>query len=156
MRCTDTILFYSKGKKWTFNKDDVRIAYKGGAPHGGKKWTTDEESLEDWRKRKSKEGKIPENWWTIPKVGSSKEGLGYPTQKPIALYERIIKASSNSDDLVLDPFVGCGTTIEAARKNNRRGHRYRHPAVRPAVDKPASISTKRISANACIWRASGL
>ena len=120
VRCTDTILFYSKGKKWTFNKDDVRIAYKGGAPHGGKKWTTDEESLEDWRKRKSKEGKIPENWWTIPKVGSSEEGLGYPTQKPLALYERIIKASSNSDDLVLDPFAGCGTTIEAARKNNRR------------------------------------
>lgn len=120
VRCTDTILFYSKGKEWTFNKDDVRIPYKGGAPHGGKKWTTDEESLEEWRKRKSKEGKIPENWWTFSKVENSKESLGYPTQKPVDLYERIVRASSNPEDIVLDPFAGCGTTIEAARKLNRR------------------------------------
>lgn len=58
--------------------------------------------------------------WEIDMVGrTSSERLGYPTQKPIALYERIIKASSNPGDLVLDPFAGCGTTIEAARKNNR-------------------------------------
>ena len=50
---------------------------------------------------------------------SKKDYLGYPTQKPVALYERIIKASSNSGDLVMDPFCGCGTTIEAARRNNR-------------------------------------
>ena len=50
---------------------------------------------------------------------ASKELLGYPTQKPITLYERIIKASSNPGDLVLDPFAGCGTTIEAAKKNGR-------------------------------------
>lgn len=48
------------------------------------------------------------------------ERLGYPTQKPTALYERIVNASSNPDDLVLDPFAGCGTTIEAALKNDRR------------------------------------
>lgn len=49
----------------------------------------------------------------------SKEKLGYPTQKPEALLERIIKASSNEDDLVLDPFCGCGTTIAVAQKLNR-------------------------------------
>lgn len=48
------------------------------------------------------------------------ERLGYPTQKPAALLERIIKASSNEDDLVLDPFCGCGTTVDAARRLNRR------------------------------------
>lgn len=48
------------------------------------------------------------------------ERLGYPTQKPLALLERIIKASSNEDDIVLDPFCGCGTTIEAAQSLGRR------------------------------------
>ena len=52
--------------------------------------------------------------------GAHAERLGYPTQKPIALLERIIKASSNEGDLVLDPFCGCGTTIHAAEKLNRK------------------------------------
>ena len=51
--------------------------------------------------------------------GASKERLGYPTQKPLALLERIIQASSNPGDLVLDPFCGCGTTIHAAQKLGR-------------------------------------
>jgi site-specific DNA-methyltransferase (adenine-specific) len=55
-----------------------------------------------------------------PLQGQSKELLGYPTQKPLALLERIIKASSNEDDLVLDPFCGCGTTLDAAEKLHRR------------------------------------
>src|SRR5437660_3917698 len=45
--------------------------------------------------------------------------MGYPTQKPVALLERIIQASSNEGDVVLDPFCGCGTTIAAAQKLNR-------------------------------------
>ncbi|MBA7710529.1 hypothetical protein ES703_119472 [subsurface metagenome] len=49
-----------------------------------------------------------------------KERLGYPTQKPIALLERIIQASSNEGDTVLDPFCGCGTTIDGAQKLGRR------------------------------------
>ena len=48
------------------------------------------------------------------------ERLGYPTQKPEALLDRIIRASSNEGDLVLDPFCGCGTTVTAAEKLNRR------------------------------------
>ncbi len=60
-------------------------------------------------------------WTDIPPIGSgSKERLGYPTQKPVALLERIIKASSNEGDLVLDAFCGCGTTLEAAAKLGRR------------------------------------
>ncbi|HMQ05077.1 MAG TPA: DNA methyltransferase [Pyrinomonadaceae bacterium] len=60
-------------------------------------------------------------WTDIPYIaGRAKEKLGYATQKPVALLERIISASSNEGDLVLDPFCGCGTTIAAAQKLNRR------------------------------------
>jgi DNA modification methylase len=60
-------------------------------------------------------------WTDIGPISSqAAERLGYPTQKPEALLERIIKASSNEGDLVLDPFCGCGTTIAAAQKLNRR------------------------------------
>ena len=52
--------------------------------------------------------------------GSSHELLGYPTQKPLALLERIVQASSNEGDVVLDPFCGCGTAIDAAQKLGRR------------------------------------
>jgi DNA modification methylase len=57
----------------------------------------------------------------INPIGSrAQERLGYPTQKPLALLERIIEASSNKGDMVLDPFCGCGTTIHAAQKLDRR------------------------------------
>lgn len=57
----------------------------------------------------------------IPPINSqAQERLGYPTQKPEALLERILKASSNEGDLVLDPFCGCGTTVQVAQKLNRR------------------------------------
>jgi site-specific DNA-methyltransferase (adenine-specific) len=58
--------------------------------------------------------------WDIPIIApSSKERLGYPTQKPLALLERIIQASSNKGDVVLDPFCGCGTAVHAAQKLER-------------------------------------
>lgn len=60
-------------------------------------------------------------WDDIPFINSqAQERLGYPTQKPEALLERILKASSNEGDVVLDPFCGCGTTIQVAQKLNRR------------------------------------
>ncbi|MCC6328494.1 MAG: restriction endonuclease [Acidobacteria bacterium] len=60
-------------------------------------------------------------WDDIPPLTSSHaERLGYPTQKPVALLERIVSASSNEGDVVLDPFCGCGTTIAAAQKLNRQ------------------------------------
>ncbi len=67
-------------------------------------------------------GRIHDNVWIdINPIGSqARERLGYPTQKPIALLRRIIEASSNEGDLVLDPFAGCGTTIAAAEQLKRR------------------------------------
>ena len=60
-------------------------------------------------------------WGDIEALRSwHKERLGYPTQKPVALLERIIGASSNEEDVVLDPFCGCGTAVAAAQKLNRR------------------------------------
>ena len=60
-------------------------------------------------------------WTDVPPINSqAKERMGYRTQKPVALLERIIKASSNSDDVVFDPFCGCGTTMEAAERLNRK------------------------------------
>ncbi|WP_243444772.1 DNA methyltransferase [Sphingosinicella humi] len=60
-------------------------------------------------------------WDDIPPINSrAQERLGYPTQKPLALLERIIAASSNEGDLVLDPFCGCGTAVHAAEKLGRR------------------------------------
>ena len=61
------------------------------------------------------------DWWEIPVVGSAtRERLGYPTQKPERLLERIIQASSNKGDLVLDAFCGCGTTLAVAHRLGRR------------------------------------
>jgi site-specific DNA-methyltransferase (adenine-specific) len=60
-------------------------------------------------------------WTDVPYLSSGDaERLGYPTQKPLALLERILQASSNEGDTVLDPFCGCGTAIVAAQKLNRR------------------------------------
>ena len=60
-------------------------------------------------------------WTDIDRINqSAAERLGYPTQKPIALLDRIITASSNKGDIIFDPFCGCGTTIYSAAKNERR------------------------------------
>jgi site-specific DNA-methyltransferase (adenine-specific) len=77
--------------------------------------------------------KLQNIWDDIPPIGAQAiERLGYPTQKPVALLERIIAASSNEGDIVLDPFCGCGTTVHAAQKLNRRwiGIDITHLAVR--------------------------
>ncbi|HEX7342624.1 MAG TPA: DNA methyltransferase [bacterium] len=67
------------------------------------------------------QGMLPLDWWVVPLLNkASHERLGYPTQKPLTLLEKIIKASSNEDDIVLDAFCGCGTTLVAAHKLGRR------------------------------------
>lgn len=66
-------------------------------------------------------GQVPGNLWTDIDVvnAQAKERIGYPTQKPLALLKRIIKASSNENDVVLDPFAGCATTLIAAQAEGR-------------------------------------
>ena len=115
----DDIFWYAKGKKWTFNKGDVRIPHKDGGPHaGGFKGGATQPNDPHY----GEQGKIPETWWTDIAIAprSASEYLGYPTQKPLALLERIIKASSNPGDLVLDPFCGCGTAADAAASLGRK------------------------------------
>ena len=71
--------------------------------------------------RDEQRGTKMDDVWDIPYLHSqSKERIGYPTQKPLALLERVIRASSNKGDIVLDPFCGCGTTIHAAQNLDRR------------------------------------
>ena len=119
----DIILWFSKGATWTWNPDAVRIPhaaktvenYKPGRVGAG--FAAGEVEQE---RGLDSGGKIPEDWWPIAIAPRGKEYLGYPTQKPIKLLDRIIRASSNPGDLVLDPFCGCGTTIDAAQALDRR------------------------------------
>ena len=117
----DTIFWYSKGKKWTFNRDEVRLPYKDPKQRPRRVFDTgksfDPEEIEKMRQR----GKVAESWWTgIAIAARSKQNYGYATQKPLALYDRIIRASSNERDIVLDPFAGCATTVVAAEKLGRQ------------------------------------
>ena len=113
------VLYYTKsrGDNFTFNADAIRVPYEstGGYISSGRKIVNGKEY------KVNPLGKIPEDWWYIPALNrQSKERLRYPTQKPLKLLERIIKASSNEGDTVLDPFCGCGTSTDAAQKWNRK------------------------------------
>jgi len=94
-------------------------------------------------------GDLVEDVWRdiLPINAMSKERLGYPTQKPEALLERIIQASSNESDLVLDPFCGCGTTIAAAQKLGRRwiGIDITHLAITLMKNRLADAFGDRVS-----------
>ncbi len=172
---TDSILFYSKGDKPTWNQQyvpysrkhietkftnrdpdgrlfttsdlrnpgvrpNLRYEYKGYKPHPNG-WAISREKMEQY----DREGrlyfpsdpngrirlkryldeqpghKLQSLWDDIPPINSqAQERLGYPTQKPEALLERIVKASSNEGDVVLDPFCGCGTSISVAERLHRK------------------------------------
>ena len=112
----DSILWYSKSAKASFNWDDMREDY---SPNSN--WVKSFESYGDDRYKPDKRGKLMHDVWRLPTINNmAKERTGYPTQKPLALYERIIKASSNEGDWVLDPFCGCATTPIAAERLKRR------------------------------------
>ena len=117
----DTLLWFSKGDSWTFNRDTVRVPHKKPIGAGGTstKWLG--ETKTDLAVRYA-DGKIPETWWSkFSPVGRLKrERIGYPTQKPLALLDRIIKASSNPGDVVLDPFCGCATACVSAESLGRQ------------------------------------
>ena len=121
-------------------RPNLTYEYKGYKPPA-KGWAISREKMEQWDREgrlhfpKSRDGRIqrkrfldelkgeevPSLWDDIPAIGAhAKERLGYPTQKPEALLERIIQASSREGDTVLDAFCGCGTAISVAQRLNRR------------------------------------
>ena len=114
----DNIFFYAKSERCKFNKDAVRIPFIKPLPRHGKTWKS--ASVERLAER-TRQGKLVEDFWTdiYPVNSMAKERTGYPTQKPIPLLERIIKASSDEGGLVLDPFCGCATTCVAAERLGR-------------------------------------
>ena len=144
----DIIFFYSKMSSYPFNQQRGELpSYlyeRARKDIDGRLWVDQNlgKLTEETIKKMRKEGRIFEtktgglrrkqyldemegsqinDVWNISILNSqSNERTGSPDQKPLALYERIIKASSNKDDLVLDPFCGCATTIIAAKNLNRR------------------------------------
>lgn len=116
----DTILFYAKSNESTFNQQ--RVKHKSGLHGvGGFGFSTGGASGDDLRAIEE-QGKILEDWWSdISTTGRLvKELVGYPTQKPEGLLERIIKTSSNPGDIVFDCFMGSGTTQAVAMKLGRK------------------------------------
>lgn len=122
----DTILFYAKSKDSFFSDDGSNEPI---SDFSKSKYTREDEKGR-YKEIRHKDGSIHRQYmrthqrmrdvWDIPIINAmAKERLDYPTQKPLKLYDRIVKASSNPGDLVLDPFAGCGTTIEAALINQR-------------------------------------
>jgi DNA modification methylase len=117
----DVIFRYSKGRTYTFNGDDVRIPYQAEG------FNRKDDAM--WGKHKGSnkvykphpQGKIPEDWWQINVLNANDpDRMGYPTQKPEPLLERIIRASSNVGDVVLDAYCGCGTTVAVAQRLGRK------------------------------------
>lgn len=124
------------------NSDSGKFEWRGTMPPPSRGWGYRLEQLEKWwsegRILTKKDGTprmdglkvyldempgkpLQSVWTDIPRIpNTSPERLGYPTQKPEALLERIIQTSSNEGDLVLDPFCGCGTTIAVAERLKRR------------------------------------
>jgi len=105
----DTIYYYTKSTNHVFNPPIITRGF--------------DKYYKDGVKVKSA-GYVIEDWWSdIPARGTAtnaREWIGYPTQKPEALLKRVIEASSNKGDIVLDPFCGCGTTIAVAQQLMRK------------------------------------
>ena len=119
----DTILWYSKSSKWTFNDKDIRAAHSAKTMENFKKGLVGSGFIADTYDL-NEGGKVPEDWWEMAIAGrypiDGLKRVGYPTEKPWPLIERIIKASSNEGDLVLDCFCGSGTTAAVSEKLKRR------------------------------------
>ena len=111
----DTIFFYAKSDATSFNWDSMREPYSSDS-----NWVKASGSYGDPRYSPNEKGKLMHDVWRIPTINNmAKERTGYPTQKPLALLDRIIKASSNEGDVVFDPFCGCATTLVAADRLQR-------------------------------------
>ncbi len=144
----DVILRYSLSDP-TFNVDDVRIPYSDSVTDSlpsryDKSYRTNKVYS---GYRPNQRGKHPEDWWVMqPIMPSAKERVGYPTQKPLALLDRIIRASSNEGDMVLDPFCGCATTLVAADRIDR------HWVGIDLSAKAAELVVERVEADQGLWR----
>ena len=113
----DTLLVYTRSDDYTFNADAVRVPY-------------DDVTVKTFNSSRKAgfgkvpdlaRGKVPEDWWYFPVVARLHgERTGYPTQKPEALIERIVRASSNAGDVVADFFCGSGTLPSVAERLDRR------------------------------------
>lgn len=118
----DIILFYVKDRKLSkFN--ELTEPYSQKSKHKGKRETTfqDDGTIEQSYTGDTSREKAMRDVWEISYLNSqAKERVSYPTQKPRKLYKRIVKASSDKGDLVLDPFCGCGTTLMAAEELDRK------------------------------------
>ena len=102
----DIVFFYAKSDNNYFNDIEAREPYS---------------KTSNMIKTQNPNGKRIQDVWCMVSINNmAKERLGYPTQKPVALYERMIKASSNQHDIVLDPFAGSGTTLDAAHTLGRQ------------------------------------
>ena len=110
----DVLLFYADRKHNTFSDIDAREPYVENSNY-----------VRNWESYgggpSNPRGKRMHDVWRIPSINNmAKDRTGYPTQKPLSLLERIVKASSNEGDMVFDPFCGCATTLVAADRLNRQ------------------------------------
>lgn len=117
----DLIFLYDKSEQYVFNSDSVRIGFKKSTKIGGKTSLAGKQN-DSVLEELDKKGKIVEDWWIdIADLGKvHTQDVGYATQKPEALLERIIKASSNEGMLVADFFGGSGVTATVASKLGRK------------------------------------
>ena len=117
----DIIFRYSQGSEYIFNLDNVRDEYAETTRARFEHYIGNRRGDRDFgEQRLNPLGRHPDDWWQVqPIAPSARERTGYPTQKPIELYKRIVTASSNEGGLILDPFCGCGTTLIAAEELNR-------------------------------------
>ena len=117
----DIIFWHTKSKEYCFNQQTEKSYNRGLKPYrfaGVKEYQDDL----GWHTIVGMK-----DYWEIDMVGrTSRNRTGYPTQKPLPLYERIIQASSNKGDVVLDPFAGCATTLVAAERLGRQVGRHGH------------------------------
>jgi adenine-specific DNA-methyltransferase len=117
----DMIFFYSKGNKNIFNRDEVRVPYSEETLSKKASRRVFHQANKSYQQKPNELGKVCPDVWDIPIINPfAHERVSYATQKPEALLERIIKASSNEGDLVLDCFCGSGTTAATAEKLGRR------------------------------------
>lgn len=128
----ETILWYTKGEKYTFNLDSIRIPQK----YPGKTYSSGPRKGQFSGNPK---GKNPSDVWDIPNVKSKHvEKTIHPCQFPISIPQRLILAFSNPNDIVVDPFLGSGTTAAASALLNRRF------IGAEKVDKYVEVSEERI------------